>query len=677
MKKLKIPNSLIYSFLLLLATAISFVVTEKWQLNFDDLAHDWVVTQDLRETWQHTMLLHMDDDVPSHVSRKQSVGLYAQAAENLLNAGAKGVLFDGTLYEFNKRADIAACLNEDSVNWRSLNQFNPLQALTSKNLNQFLIPKPANNVPLLAYLSPAIPPPVWLNYQFIDVRVSFPDTSSTSALNRLQTLNKDHGAFRLASQIKTFEEGVWNNATIPCTTGKCIRVRQSLPVKKDSAEQPLLALSKWSQCELSTPPKNVEGKLVVLQLASLHESTDIQLTPLSHHFAGGHMVSGAQYLVDATETLIHQDMPRFATELWIVSVIIIYLLIIGFSSSLFTSLAALIVTLLLIASSLLLPMITPYQIWPITFLILSIITGTSFCILFNLSRNKKSVKLVRQYLPKQLQNDVTRSGNIDPYINKKVDAVVLLSDLQSYTKISDELNDPALLFELLNTYFSEVTQTIQNDFEGWLEGYAGDQFIFYWPIFNEEEKAKQVERGVQSAFTLLKKQQAFFETLSDSASLSLPQEKKDAIQKVIGAGVGLSFGEVAMGNLGNNTGVMQFGIIGCAINNAARLEGLSRTFTSKVYMSSSLYEQIENPQGLLRFIKVRLKGWHHPDWIYIPYEGADLAQKQDEWDQIRTKLESSGELPEGNDNDDLAALFEWYQHGLWNSEESYWDIQFK
>jgi adenylate cyclase len=650
------------------------VLTEQLKFSFDELAHDWAVTRNLRNEWQHTALLYMDNGVPLHVSRKQSVGLYAQAAENLLNAGAVAVLFDGTLYEFNKQSKLASCLEQNNVKWRSLNRFNPLQNLSRKNFTQFLMPKPANNVPLIAYVSPTIPYPIWSSYSFVDLRVAFSDTKDFDRLLRLQSIYSEHGAYRLAAQLTDFEKFDWRNSIQSCTQGQCIRVKQSLPVVQHTQEKPLLKLSQWAQCSVLPDAANVAGKLVVMQLSSLNEPTDIHLTPLSHHFAGSHLVSGAQFLVDATETLLQQDMPLNAPILWSAFVTLLLALILLVCGFILPSSLNLIISLLAITLVLALPLLTPFAIWPISFMVFYLIFSNALSVLYVLSRNKKSVKLVKQYLPEQLQKKIAQSGNIDMYIDKRVNAVVLLSDLQSYTKISDTLNDPALLFELLNSYYSEVTRVLQTDYQGWLEGYAGDQFIFYWPIFDEKDQALQVQRGIDAGHALEIKQRKFFKHITESEHLSLNQSQKKIVQQAIGAGIGISYGEVVMGNLGNKSGLMQFGIIGQAINVASRLEGLSRTFTHKVYINSMLYDLILEPKSMQKFIKVRLKGWIDADWIYVPFTGSDLSTYQQQWDTKRDQIEQTGQLTKNEQDENLLALQHWHQLGLWNAEEQYWDI---
>ena len=129
-----------------------------------------------------------------------------------------------------------------------------------------------------------------------------------------------------------------------------------------------------------------------------------------------------------------------------------------------------------------------------------------------------------------------------------------------------------------------------------------------------------------------------------------------------------------MGNLGNKSGLMQFGIIGQAINVASRLEGLSRHFTHKMYLNSALYKLILNPDSMQKFIKVRLKGWVDADWIYVPFKGSDISTFQKEWDTKREQIEQTGKLDKNEKDENLIALQQWHQHGLWNAEEQYWDI---
>lgn len=671
--------------IVLTSVSLSALVSEHLGINIDDLYHDWVLAQAPREAWEHTSILYLDDEVPFSISRKQTIGLYALAIKRLVAQGAEAILFDGTLYEYNNITRIAECLNGAEIKWKNELDMRPLSILTQEELSRVLMPKPYNNVPLSVFVSPFIDFGFQRRYQYVDLSAAKMLDSGTSSILRHQSLNPSSGANALADRISPIAQENFSKGLFQCSNNSCIRVRQSKSFGEFQDPSSVLTLSEWSQCDSSGKNVRLDGKAIILQFSNLTEPTDLHLTPLSHHFTDNQLISGAHFLADATETLIKKDMPIRPSWMVVFCVFGFVAFVLAFAVLYGRIRYSLSILIFALVCNFFVPFITPYELWPFSLGAISFLSVFAIGSTVAVYQNSKFIGVMKSYLPMEVQKQVMVGGNLGQYVNRKISAVVLLSDLRAYTEISEKLENPQILFKFLNYYFKSVTGIVQNEFSGWLESYSGDQVTFYWPILDENE-TETVELVEQAASRLEREFENIFNKLLleiKSSYVGLGSDSLNQIREKIGAGVGISYGEVFIGHLGKSSGVMKFGIIGSPINDASRIESLSKVFSSDVFATEDFVSLSLSQERWLPLIRLRLKGWQNPKWVFIHKRHDAPAHERETWLNALENIQGSGKLDElitdvsSYSTRDAEVLLDWHKKGFWSEDEKCWRLSQK
>ena len=146
---------------------------------------------------------------------------------------------------------------------------------------------------------------------------------------------------------------------------------------------------------------------------------------------------------------------------------------------------------------------------------------------------------------------------------------ILISDLRGFTSMSEHLGAQQMV-ALLNRYFSSMADQIMA-FAGTLSEFTGDGIVAFFGA--PESHSDDPVRAVACAVAMQQELQRF--NASEGRELEM--------------GIGIDTGDVIAGNIGSEKR-MKYGVVGAAINLAARLE--SFTVGSQVLISSSTCEEI-------------------------------------------------------------------------------------
>ncbi|MBI4816883.1 MAG: adenylate/guanylate cyclase domain-containing protein [Deltaproteobacteria bacterium] len=181
-----------------------------------------------------------------------------------------------------------------------------------------------------------------------------------------------------------------------------------------------------------------------------------------------------------------------------------------------------------------------------------------------------------KFLPRhtaRMISTVSRLGTVDRSIAQKVEVAVFESDIRGFTNLSRELGAEEVV-DMLNDYIRVQAELVEAA-GGSIDKFMGDAVL---AIFDGEDKERRVVEcaiAIQQAVNRMNAEEAF--------------------QRPIYVGVGITVGEVVMGNMGSDRR-MEYTVIGSPVNLAARL--CSKAQGGEIVVSESVYASLDGALGL-------------------------------------------------------------------------------
>jgi len=149
-------------------------------------------------------------------------------------------------------------------------------------------------------------------------------------------------------------------------------------------------------------------------------------------------------------------------------------------------------------------------------------------------------------------------------------AALWFSDLRDFT-LHTEMLAPALLLEMLNTYFEFVAAAVAAR-GGEILRFIGDAMLIVFPTDLHGDDARACDAALEAA------EDAF------AGLATLNHRRRRRAEPEIEFGVGLHIGDVIYGNVGAPSR-LDFTVMGTSVNRTARLEQLTKTVGSPLLMS--------------------------------------------------------------------------------------------
>ncbi len=196
-------------------------------------------------------------------------------------------------------------------------------------------------------------------------------------------------------------------------------------------------------------------------------------------------------------------------------------------------------------------------------------------------RRKRLTQLFGNYVSPQWVSRMVRSG--DDYSMQASNQVltVMFCDMRGFTRLSQAL-PPLALQALLNNIFSHLSSIIQAH-GGTIDKYMGDCVMAFWGA--PEPQSDHAARAVRCAIEL----QTTIAHFNQDRAANTPEIKM---------GIGLNTGLMCVGDMGSSVR-RSYTVIGEAVNLAARLEGLCKTYNQALIVSTATKDAvIADEQGL-------------------------------------------------------------------------------
>ena len=214
-----------------------------------------------------------------------------------------------------------------------------------------------------------------------------------------------------------------------------------------------------------------------------------------------------------------------------------------------------------------------------------------------------SYRMSRSLMETYLGADAARrvlAGQVKRGRGKRIRAAILLSDLRGFTAMADRLPAAQVIVQL-NGYF-DILATQVHKHAGEVLKFIGDGML---AVFNVDGSSRGTAccQAAHAAIGALKAMAA------RNRRRRLPMQ----------AGIALHLGDVVYGNIGA-ANRLDFTVIGAAVNEAARIEGLCRSLDKPILASASFAESC-NCLPLLSLGRQSLRGIRQPQEVFtLPLE---------------------------------------------------------
>jgi adenylate cyclase len=203
----------------------------------------------------------------------------------------------------------------------------------------------------------------------------------------------------------------------------------------------------------------------------------------------------------------------------------------------------------------------------------------------------QSLRSFQKYVPTEIVRDILDSGEQARLGARLQELTVLFSDIAGFTSIAEALTPPELVRQL-GEYLEEMTQAIREQ-GGTVDKYIGDAVVAFWGA--PRPYADHALAACRSALACQKRLR----------ELRLRWEQEG--RPIIHARIGLSTGEMLVGNLGSPTR-LDYTVLGENAQLAEHLEALNKTTGTEILISEATFRAVEGRVQARRACETVLEG---------------------------------------------------------------------
>jgi class 3 adenylate cyclase len=213
-------------------------------------------------------------------------------------------------------------------------------------------------------------------------------------------------------------------------------------------------------------------------------------------------------------------------------------------------------------------------------------------------RNRLFYDVIRSYVSPEVSEQILK--NPERYLKLGGESrrvTTLFADIRGFTLYA-QTRQPDRVVALLNEIFKELTSVVFR-WRGTLDKYLGDSImaIYGAPVSYHDDAL----RAIRSALEM----RSAFDTLR--------RRWTDEEERGLGLGIGISSGEVVVGNVGTES-LMDYTVVGDAVNVAQRLEELAHG--GQILISRAVLEQVGRRARVLPYGRQVLRGRQEVTTIY-------------------------------------------------------------
>ena len=205
------------------------------------------------------------------------------------------------------------------------------------------------------------------------------------------------------------------------------------------------------------------------------------------------------------------------------------------------------------------------------------------------------------FVPHEFLRILGRESIIDLQLGDQVqrNMTILVADIRQFTTLSEQMT-PRENFNFINEYLRYVGPSIRQ-YGGFIDKYIGDAVMALFQSGPDD--------ALRAAIAM------------NNHVAEFSKVRKSTEKAPIEIGVGLHTGPLMLGTVGEEKR-METTVISDAVNQAFRLQDLTKEFGAKILISGHTYNQLNNPEDFsIRFLdKVTVKGKHDVVTIYEVFD---------------------------------------------------------
>lgn len=194
------------------------------------------------------------------------------------------------------------------------------------------------------------------------------------------------------------------------------------------------------------------------------------------------------------------------------------------------------------------------------------------------------------------------SGQIRRGDGETIKAAIVVADMRGSTRLAEELGREAYI-ETLNTFFDNTASAFA-EAGGEILSFVGDGFLAIFPCGDSPQERREACRKAHSAAVVAT------QWMGEANA-----ERKQRGEDEIGYGIGLHIGNVMFGNVGL-IDRLAFSVFGAAVNEATRLEALTKVYQTPIVASEEFRGRCEGAWDELG--EEMLRGVSHPVNVFTP-----------------------------------------------------------
>ncbi len=227
-----------------------------------------------------------------------------------------------------------------------------------------------------------------------------------------------------------------------------------------------------------------------------------------------------------------------------------------------------------------------------------------------------------RYLSSKVVDEILESPEGQKIGGQRMTVTVLMCDLRGFTNLS-ETRDPQEMVQLLNRYLEKMSKIILR-YDGIIDEIIGDAIL---TVFGAPENhGDDPQRAVACALEM------------QNSLIPLNQENIQSGYPPLEMGIGINTGNVIVGNIGSELR-MKYGIVGTAVNTAARIE--SNSIGGQVLIGESTFNHAKDIIKTEPAQNIMMKGMKKP----LVFYSVSAIESDDYQVSLKSPVSMNSSLP--------------------------------